>query len=56
MDRRTADFILNLIREEEAKSEVLRANSGHEVTSSREAAEEQTFNREQVQEQEQVSS
>lgn len=67
LDRKTATFILQLIREEEAQSDALRGlgnnnvnkqqqlvvYSSDAVASSSEAAEEQSFNREQVQEQEQ---
>lgn len=57
LDRRTADFILSLIREEETKNDQLRLQYQNTVLAAdpSEAASEQSFNREQVQEQEQVS-
>jgi mannitol-specific phosphotransferase system IIBC component len=64
LDRKTADYILHMIREEEAKNEQLKkqaaaAAAQHvavvEDAGPGEAATEQSFNREQVQEQEQVS-
>jgi hypothetical protein len=62
-DSQTAQFILNLIREEEAKTEILKQQASAVAASQKiaaltsdrsETAEEQAFNREQVQEQEQV--
>ncbi len=63
MDRKTADYILHMIREEEAKNEQLKKQAAAaaamhvavvEDAGPGEAATEQSFNREQVQEQEQV--
>jgi hypothetical protein len=59
MDRKTADFILSLIQEEEVKSDqlkkqYLKSQVSDLLESSETAAAEQSFNREQVQEQEQV--
>jgi nucleoid-associated protein YejK len=61
MDRKTADFILSLIQEEEVKSDQLKKQYLHSqvsdlMESSETASAEQSFNREQVQEQEQVCS
>lgn len=61
LDRKTADYILHMIREEEAKNEQLKKQAAAaaaaivEDAGPGEAATEQSFNREQVQEQEQVS-
>ena len=56
LDRRTADFILTLIREEETKNDQLKLQFQNTILAidPSEAASEQSFNREQVQEQEQV--
>jgi hypothetical protein len=66
-DRKTSDLILSLIREEEAKTDLLKQQFSSKPTpavavvftdaieTNESAAAEQSFNREQVQEQEQVS-
>ena len=63
-DRKTSDLILNLIREEETKTDLLKQQFSSKLTptvvftdaieTNESAAAEQSFNREQVQEQEQV--
>jgi hypothetical protein len=61
-DHKTATFILNTIREEEQQTELLKRASSTMLTiaaadavDSKDVAAEQSYNREQVQEQEQVS-
>jgi hypothetical protein len=58
MDKKTAEFILSLIKEEELKNDELKKQAATLVAdileTNESAAQEQTFNREQVQEQEQV--
>lgn len=60
MNRKTADFIISLISEEENQTEKIKkqnsiAFSNADVLDSSAIASEQSFNREQVQEQEQVN-